>query len=114
MFDSRFFADTYDLYRPTVTTAATGEQSISEPATPTASAQPCHYVPHPSAWRPMPAGLDLEYDAVMFVPAAYVLRPAQRGQQPDVVEISGRRYVVMACWNAGGAGLYNRVPLKER
>ena len=114
MFDSRFFSNTYDLYRPTITTADTGAQTVTEPSSATSSSNPCHYVPKPGVWRMGEAGPDLEYDARILIPADQTLRPEKRGQQPDHVLIDSRSFVVMICWDAANQGLYKHVLLKER
>lgn len=114
MFDERFFTDTYDLYRPTVTTADSGAQSIVEPDLATARGRKCRYLPAPGGWRMGQGGPDVDYDAAMLIPASDSLRPEQKGDQPDYVEIDGRRFVVMVCWDAANLGLYRNVLLKER
>ena len=114
MFDSRWFTDTYDLYRPTITTADTGAQTFTEPDTATESDQPCRLFPGRNLVAFGATGPDVDYDAVLLVPAGADLRPEQKGQQPDHVEIDSRRYVVQAVWDAGGQGLYKKVLLSER
>lgn len=114
MFDDRFFSDTYDLYRPTITTADSGAQTVVEPGTATSTGNRCKYFPAPGSWSMGAAGPDLEYDAIVLMPYAQTLKPEKLGEQPDHVKISSRMFVVMICFDAGGQGLYKQVLLKER
>ena len=113
MWDSRRFADSYDLYRPTVSMSASREQTRTF-GDATYSSQPCLYVPTPGAARQTPIGPDLDYDARMLVPVSADVKPVQTGDTPDEVVISGRRFVVLIAWDAAGAGLYKTVLLRER
>ena len=114
MFDSRFFSDAYDLYRPTVVTSDSGEQTISNPATATATAQPCRWFPTPGRLRVTDTGIDMDYDAVLLYPNAQTLRPEQHGQQPDHVKVSGREYVILAAWPMAGATHGKKALLREK
>jgi len=114
MFDDRRFSDTYDLYRPTTSVDSGGVETIADPGTATSTDNPCLYVPRPGRMGASARGPDIDYDATMLVPGDADLCPEQRGQQPDVVLIDSRYYVVLAVWDAAGAGQYQRVPLRER
>jgi len=112
--DARFFSDSYDLYRPTVTTGDSGEQTVADPDAATASDQPCRYFPTPGQVTPGETGLTLEYDAVILYPSAQTLRPEKFGQQPDHVEIDGRKFAVLIAWALAGQSYANKALLKER
>jgi len=98
MYDSRNFPQSYDLYRPTLSVSETGVQSRAVPDVATVLAQPCKLFPAPSRAASGPDGVDMDYDAVLLAPAGADLQPAQNGQQPDVIAVSGRRYSVLAVW----------------
>ena len=115
MFDARFFSDTYDLYRPTVATADSGVQTVTEPDTATTSDVACRFFDGPlPGFVADRAGIDQDYDASMVIPASQTLKPTVRGDQPDHVEVDGRNWIVLAVWDAAGRGLYKTALLKER
>ncbi|HUU34525.1 MAG TPA: hypothetical protein VMW48_10700, partial [Vicinamibacterales bacterium] len=111
MYDARYYSDTFDLYRPTVSTSASHRQQVTEPVTATSTGNRCRYVGTPGTWR-MGAvhfgetGPDLAYDAKLLCPAGTDLLPIKRGDQPDVVEIDSRRFVVTLYFEPHAADMY--------
>ena len=123
MFDERFFADKYDLYRPTISTSAGGVQSVTEPNNATLSGKPCKFFSRVGATQPVGVaqrgyGPDFEFDAVMLTPIDADIRPAKKGEQPDHValilqgETVAQTFVVIAV--ARNLNRYQRIYLLER
>lgn len=113
MFDARFYSDSYDLYRLTVSTSNGGVQTLVEPGTATATAQSCHYNPRPGRFVATERGIELAYDATILVPPDRDLRPTKVGEQADRIKISSRSYTVLIVWDAAGRGFYKRAFLEE-
>ena len=114
-FDSRWYTDSYDLYRPTLATSDSGVQTITEPGTPTSADQPCRFFDgKPPAFVARDIGVEQDFDAVLLIPASQTLRPEAKGNQPDYVEADSRRFAVMACWDVAGRGMYKVALLQER
>jgi len=111
--DDRMFTGTYDLYRPTVSTSTSGDQSIALPETATATGERCLFFPSPAAFSQGAIGLDIDFDAVMLVPSANSIRPSDRNEQPDHVKIGSEEYVVKIVWDASGQGQFKRVLLER-
>jgi len=111
--DDRMFTGTYDLYRPTVSTSASGDQSVALPNTPTAARERCLFFPSPAAFSQGPVGVDIDFDAVMLVPSANNIRPSDKDEQPDHVRIGCEEFVVKIVWNASGRGQFKRVLLER-
>ena len=114
MYDARYFSDTFDLYRPTVSTSDSHRQQVTEPGTATSTGNRCRYVPTPGTWRMGETGPDLAYDAKLLCPAGTDLQPHKRGDQPDTVEVDGRRYVVTIYFEPHAADLYGVALLDEQ
>lgn len=114
MFDSRFYQDSYDLYRPTISTTAGGRQSVDAPGTATAANQSCHYSPKPGRTNFGERGVELVYDAAIHIPNGRDLRPTKVGEQPDYVKVGARWFTVLICWDAAGRGLHQTALLEER
>jgi len=111
--DQRQFTGSYDLYRPTVATSGTGEQSLSVPGTPEASDQPCLFFPDPGKMSLGEAGVEIDYDAVLITPAGQDIRPADKTSQPDQIVVGARRFVVRAYWDASGRSVVGKALLSE-
>ncbi len=111
--EDRFYTDQYDLYRPTVATSSSREQSLTVPDTATTESLRCLYFPTPGRFQQRATGIDLEYDAVLLVPDSHDLRPSKLGEQPDQIEIDSRRYDVLICWPMAGKTLGKKALLKE-
>ena len=111
--DIRAFTDIYDLYRPTVSISTSGDQSIALPESATLTAQPCMFFPSPAAFGQGGIGLEIDFDAVMLVPASNDIRPTDRDEQPDHVKIGGEEFVVKIAWNAAGQERFQRVLLER-
>jgi len=113
--DERAFPDLYDLYRPTVTIAGTGEETAAAPATPTSTGNRCLFSPMGgTGFRIGNTGVEIDYDAEMRTPYAADLRPDAENEQPDMVEINSQMYVVLRVWNAAGREQHKIVLLRER
>jgi len=111
--DDRMFTGTYDLYRPTVSTSTSGDQSIALPESATYSDQKCLFFPSPAAFSQGAVGVDIDFDASMLVPFANDIRPSDRNEQPDHAKIGGEEYVVKIVWDASGQGQFKRVLLER-
>lgn len=114
MFDARFYSDTYDLYRPTITTGASGNQTWAEPESATSEGNACKFFDGAlPGFMVDNLGIDQDYDATMLIPATQTLLPAKRGDQPDHVHTDSRKWVVLAVYDAAGQNLYKLVLLRE-
>lgn len=114
MFDERMFSQTYDLYRPAVSSDSAHEQTVERPSTPTQTGLPCLFFPRTAQpFRTTPAGIEFDHDAVMLVPMSASLRPEDRGQQPDYVRYGDDFYVVREVHDAGARGIYKVVLLSR-
>jgi hypothetical protein len=87
---------------------------VREPDAPTSAGLPCRFFAAPGIWKVGPSGPDVDGDARMVIPGGQALRPGGKGEQPDCVQVAGRRFVVLACWAAGPQALYSSVLLAER
>ena len=114
MFDDRFYSETYDLYRPTLSVSASRVQTIVTPGTATESGQKCHFVPKPGRFTVEAQGLAIDYDARMLIPNSQSLRPSAKGEQPDHVVIGSQTFVVLMCWQASGQSYCKVVLLQEK
>ncbi len=113
MFTPGRFNATYDLYRPTLSTTTGGVQTFAEPATPTASAQGCLFFPTPGIVQGGDAGMDLPYDATMYVPSSAAILPQHKGDQPDHVHVGSKKYLVLLAHDAAGRSMFYVVRLRE-
>ena len=117
MYDDRQFCQNYDLYRPTWGVDETGENVLDDDTLTTADL-PCLFQPKGQQaafnFKSDSDGLDIDFDAILKIPASQTLNPKGKGVNPDHVEFGGVRYVVMAVWDSGGQGLFWTVKLKER
>jgi len=114
MFDTRRFTDSYDLYQPSVTTSASGSQTITQGAA-TLTNQPCLF--YPRGTQPVSIGNigpDADFDALLLVPHAASIQPGGKGEQPYHVTTGGKGYLVTRVWNASNRGLFKVVLLTER
>jgi len=115
MYDSRMFSDSYDLYRPTITTSDTGEQTVTEPGTATSAGLRCLFRPKGAQVTGITEiGMDGDYDALLLVPATQTIYPDGKNTQPDHVKVGERYFVVQKVWNAANQGLFKIVLLTER
>ena len=112
--DIRKFTDSYDLYRPTLSTTWDGRQQLAEPDAATASAQPCLFFPKPGQMQMGETGPMLDYDAYMLVPPDADLEPDAQGSQPDHVTIGGQTFTVLVVWDVAGRGGFQKALMKER
>ena len=118
MYDTRQDPDRFDLYRPTVSTSATGERARTYPDTPTLSAQACLFSHGRGSFAVHEQGLSIDHDAEMRLPAGVDLRADERGEEPDKVVITrhagasvAMNFVVV--WVRNHHGRYKTAFLKE-
>jgi hypothetical protein len=111
MVDARKFKDTYDLYRPTISRSATGEESATVPDTATTADEPCIFIAKAGEFSLGASGPVYRYDAVMYVPSDADLKPETATDTPDRVRISSALYLVRAVNDAAGRGAFKAVAL---
>ena len=88
MFDAGFFPDRFDLYRPTITTSATGEKSRTFPGTPTNSSVACLFSPNAGRFMQRMEGIELNFDAELRCQVSVDIRAEKRGQKPDKIVVT--------------------------
>lgn len=112
MLPNAFFSNSYDLYR-TVVSKASYEQQTSLPDSPTSYDNPCRFFPNPSAATVAQMGLDIDIDAVMYVPSDADLKPDESGENADWVDVGGNKFFVSFVKDPGSLGLYKKVMLNN-
>ena len=117
MIDDRAYTTDYYLYRASVVSSDTGEQSVEYVAVapPNGITFTCIFYPvGETPFRIGPEGIDVDADAVMLVPHSRTIYAEHKGQQPDRVRIDDTDYIVRKVYDAGGRGMFKVVTLEER
>lgn len=88
MHDSRMYPDRYDRHAAATPESNSGEVLLHYAGAPTASGEPCRFMPKAGTWRMDAEGSTLNYDAELRIPESQTLLPEKRGDNPDKVVVT--------------------------